>query len=376
MRQCFKYIAFFLTVCFLLAGCSPNGELFADSDTDAVTEESDRGDEGQSDTESERESESESEYEDEEEEEEEKMDPWHYRYEDGLMVREFVIDTGKGGDPIEIIQLTDIHINYCNEEDLKDPVLKSTYENRTWLKNFAVKKNLQRCLAYAEGADQLVITGDIYDYLSEGAIEMAQEYIFGPNPDVLACLGNHEPLKKMQGTVEETTAHEERMQILEQTWCHDVYYQSRVLGEKVMLIVMDNASGGGIGAFHDSQVPLLEADLALARENGYAVLLFFHIPISTGNPNDREVYTSYRGDAQKRDFYDQCIRNSSEGASGEIYRMIVNNSDIIKGVFNGHHHSDFYTEIWGAGENAGVIPQYTICGVPYGNGHIMKITVK
>ncbi len=390
MKGTLKYLVFVLIFSMMLIGCAPEGDLIPDGDgSNNVTDPTEHLQDSESDTESESETESdtesgggtESEFESEEEEEI-FVDHWNYSMKKGVKVREVVIDTGKGGDPIDIIQLTDIHINYCNEEDLKDPVLKSTYDNRKWLKNFQVQSNLERCLAFAEDADQLVITGDLYDYLSMGAIEKAQEYVFDPYPNVLATLGNHESVRQMQGTVPENTTLEERMEILEETWCHDIYYESRVLGEKVMLIAMDNASAGGIGAFHDSQVPLLEADLALARENGYAVLLFYHIPISTGNPADTEVYADYVGDitATQRNFYSYsaCIGINSSGASGRIYNMIVSNADIIKGAFCGHHHSDFYTEIVGSGADGSLltIPQYSVTGVSYGNGQVMKITVK
>ncbi len=140
-----------------------------------------------------------------------------------------------------------------------------------------------------------------------------------------------------------------------------------------------HASKGGIGSFHGSQIPLLEADLKLARENGYVVLLFYHIPISTGKPEDKQVKARLKGDlnASVRNFYDNCIGASSEGASGEIYRLITSNADIIKGAFSGHHHSDFHTEISGTtAEGFSMsIPQYCIADVPYFS-NAMRITVK
>ena len=314
-------------------------------------------------------------------EDDEYVNMWKYvTSSNGVNVREITIDSGKGGDAVEIVHMTDIHINYCTDEDLKDPVLKSTYENRTWLKNFAVRGNLERCLTYAKDADQIVITGDIYDYLSEGAIAMTKQYIFDPYPTVMACLGNHESVRKCQGKVAENTTFEQRMEILDQNWINDIYYASRVIGDKVMVITMDNGSRAGIGAFWESQVEPFRKDLETARENGYAVLLFYHIPISTGDPTYYSTRALQIGDknTSTQNFYTNCIGSFSTGADKAIYDLIVNNGDIIKGAFSGHHHNDFYTEIKAttpAGEEV-KIPQYVVNGVPYGNGNVMKITVK
>ena len=82
---------------------------------------------------------------------------------DGVYVRELNIETNLGGPSVEIIQMTDFHFNYCNAQDFAEnnPVIMSTYENRTWLANGGSVDEAQRCLAYAEAADQIVVTGDI-----------------------------------------------------------------------------------------------------------------------------------------------------------------------------------------------------------------------
>ena len=309
---------------------------------------------------------------------------WKYKMSGGVVVREVVIDTGKGGEDVEIVQLTDVHINYCTEEDLQDPVLKSTHAAQTWLRNFGVKNNLQRCLNYAKSADQIVITGDLMSYLSKGGLQKVKEYIFDPYPTVMACLGNHDSIKKCGGTVAETTSISTRMKELEESWIHDIYYQSRVLGDKVMVIAMDNGSlvdeKKQQGVFWDRQVELLRGDLATARANGYAVLLFYHVPISTANMKYERVQSTFIGD-KKNDtfnFFAYGVGYSSTGASKKVYELIVNNGDIIKGAFCGHHHSDFYTEIAAKTPDGGrtVIPQYVLCGVPYNEGHALKIIVK
>ena len=65
-------------------------------------------------------------------------------------------------------------------------------------------------------------------------------------------------------------------------------------------------------------------------------------------------------------------------ATEQVYNLITNNGDIIKGVFNGHMHNDYYTEILAktaSGEDT-VIPQYTMTASIYEDGRAVKITVK
>ncbi|MBQ9086445.1 MAG: metallophosphoesterase [Clostridia bacterium] len=370
MKILFKCLLMVLCMSFLLTGCSTNDPTGMESDSESLIESV-----VESVTETQTSSSQTSKY----------ANYWKYKVDkSGVVVREITIDSGKGGEALEIVQLTDVHINYCTSEDLQDPVLKSTYENRKWLANFSVKNNLQRCLEYAKTADQIVITGDILDYLSKGTLAKTKEYIFDPYPTVMACLGNHEPVKKCQGKVAENTSITTRMKELEENWIHDIYYQSKVLDDKAMVIVMDNGSQvdvvGQQGVFWDSQVELLRADLAKARANGYVVLLFYHVPISTSSLKYDSVQSTYIGDKNNSEFnfFTYGVGYSSTGASKEVYELIVNNGDIIKGAFCGHLHSDFYTEIAAKTPDGGrtVIPQYVLCGVPYNQGHALKITIK
>ncbi|MBQ2254223.1 MAG: metallophosphoesterase, partial [Clostridia bacterium] len=300
---------------------------------------------------------------------------WEYKTEaDEVVSREVTIKTQKGGEPLEIIQITDLHFNYCTEEDLKDPVLKSTYENRKWLRDGKSVANALRCLEYAKNADQLVITGDILDYLSQGTLELTKKHIFDAFPNVMACLGNHDAVRRMQGTVAENTSLESRMEIVKNAWIHDAEYYAGVLDERVMLIQMDNASDPSqkYGSFSERQAELFEKDLKLAREKGYTVLLFYHIPLATGNPADYSATASMVGDknGSVRNLYTGGIGKHSVGASREVYDLITRNADIIGGAFCGHDHNDFYTEIKAKNADGtdAVIPQYILIGVPYGKG--------
>lgn len=65
-------------------------------------------------------------------------------------------------------------------------------------------------------------------------------------------------------------------------------------------------------------------------------------------------------------------------ATKAICDIIAANGDIIKGVFNGHQHADYYSEILAKTASGAdtIIPQYTLSGCIYGNGNALKITVK
>ncbi|MBQ8508923.1 MAG: metallophosphoesterase [Clostridia bacterium] len=305
---------------------------------------------------------------------------WIYKLDNGLMVREAEFDSGKGGDPVTIVQVSDMHFNYCNQKDLdeNDPVLMSTLANRKWLANGSSVANAERCLAYAADADQIVVTGDTLDYLSWGCIELMQKTLWDKYPDAIATIGNHEPVRRVQGEVAETTTLEERYTWLEEVWApyHDIYYFSKVIDEKVMIIQMDNSQN----KYWDNQIEPFKADLETAREKGYTVLLFQHIPLCSNNPDEATFYPLRVNDGSgvPRNLYNSGIGAKASGATQEIYDLIVNNADLIKGIFCGHIHSDYYSEIiakTSGGEDA-IIPQYILTAAAYDSGHVFKITVK
>ena len=310
----------------------------------------------------------------------------------GISVRDVAISTAKGGNAVTIIQLPDMHLNYCTDADLQNPTLKSTWENRNWLRisregdEYKSKslKNLKSCLDFVdnERPSQLIVTGDILDYLSDGSFEFANEYIFSPFPHALACLGNHEVYQRMQGEVEETVSFGERMDILKKHWICDISYVSRVLADKVMVVVMDNASAGGFGAFTDDQFEKLTNDIATAREKNYAILLFYHIPLATENQKYTEAHAEpfVKGDrcTEVWNFETRGIHSdSSNPSTKKVYELITSSADVIKAAFCGHKHNDYYTEIIATDINRAktTIPQYILIGTPYGTGNALRITV-
>lgn len=313
-----------------------------------------------------------------------KKEPWIIKNVGGVSVREVSIDIAGDGEAIEIVQLSDIHFNAINDQDREENnelVMGSYNDEKLWLKDGASLGNLQRCLNYAKDADQIVITGDLISYLSYGNLELVKKHIFDPYPNIMACLGNHDPLRSWKGSVNEKATLDDRLKILEDNWIHDIYYSSKVIDERVMVIQMDNglkAEYGVSEAFWDRQIEPLKNDLATAREKGYTVLLFYHIPISTGNVKYFSTQPIGNRGSVANFYTGNIVGKYSTGASKTIYDMIVSNGDIIKGTFCGHMHADYYTEITATGADGGeyIIPQYILTALPYDSGHALKITLK
>lgn len=315
---------------------------------------------------------------------------WNYEQVEELTVRRVTVRTASGRKPLTVAHITDPHYKACTPKDLENPVLRSTNEYRWAFDPKITVPNTRRALDYADsvGFDQLVVTGDCIDYLSEGSLRMFREEIWDRyrDPDgsvtrVMASLGNHEPLRQMQGAVPDPTDYASRYEILQANWEHPIFYFSKVLDERVMLIQLDDASlcDTPDAGFLPCEVEPFRNDLALARQKGYAVLLFYHIPLSSGDPADAAVRSTGVDDryAAVCDLYHCAVNPDSRGASGEIYRMITHNADLIRGCFCGHNHNDFYTGILAQKPDGtpAVIPQYALNGTPYQKGHLMLISV-
>lgn len=300
---------------------------------------------------------------------------------DGVVERHVTVKALKKGRPITVVQLTDMHFNYCNDQDMEeaDPVLMSTYKNRIWLRNGSSLENAQRCLEHAKDADQIVITGDLLDYLSHGCLEMAKKYVFEPYPHAMVSLGNHEPVRRMQGEIPENTSLESRIKTLEDNWLHDIYYSSKILDGRVMIIQMDDCATPN--GFWERQIEPLMNDLTTAREQELTVLIFYHVPLATENPEFEDFEAMMIGDenaAHHRNLKDRGVSYRWSEASGRVCDIIRNSADVIKGCFCGDLHNDFYCEILAKnkdGEDT-VIPQYVLMGTPYDKGHVLKITIE
>ena len=120
------------------------------------------------------------------------------------------------------------------------------------------------------------------DYLSYGALELVQEYIWNRDSSVLIALGGHDQLKQMQTGIKDKTPLEERRELLRRHWKP----------------------------------------------------IFQHEPISTGNPEDAQKECLREYDGKYGNFYDKCIGKDErdDEVTKNMYHMIIENADIIKGI--------------------------------------------
>lgn len=304
-----------------------------------------------------------------------------YTIDNGMYIRDVKLNLGINKETI-IGHISDLHFNYCNEQDFKenDPVIMSTYKNRLWLANAETAFLADMCFNFFKDADQIILNGDTLDYLSHGSMEIMQKEIWDKHPNVLATLGGHEFARCMQGDIPDAMSWDEKTKILQNFWPHDIFYVSRVIKEKIMVIGLLNDRA----RFYESQKEKLESDILLARKMDYKILIFAHEPISSHLPKYRNFTINdvmLKGDPSgfPIDFKNRFAgRVSSDNLTKEIYSLITKNADIIKAFFAGHNHNDYYIEI-GAELPDGtpaIIPQY-VNNCTAGNlaGHVMRIII-
>lgn len=287
--------------------------------------------------------------------------------------------------PVEIVQITDTHYNLVNAQDRTEanPSVMSTLRYRLWLRNGSSAPAIRNCFNVARFSDQTIVTGDVLDYLSWGCRQLTIENLFRPDTDLLACLGGHDTTRVMQGKVPDPTPLDSRRAFLQEFWPHDIFYTSRVLKDKVLCIVMDNGTGG----YLPGQADKLTADLKRARAHNWIVLVFQHEPLATRNPQENDLPPLRRNDPANWNYAARAVGGTAywsgkHAPTQAVCQALTSHADIVRGVFCGHMHSDYYTEIIGTATDAAGqtvprnIPQIVSTGSIYdGIGHIVRIIV-
>ena len=303
----------------------------------------------------------------------------------GQVISDIVIDSGLALEtPFTIATVADLHFNVCNNNDRQDEELAYTEKCRYWpekLKWFApAVKALDAC----EFCDAAIILGDTLDYMSEGSVDVVKREIIKKHPDFLMVLGGHDITKQMQTKLEDRLPLEERIEYVKAFWPNDVHYESRDLGDKIIAVLLDNS----MSKYLPCQVDKLETDIKRAREEGKIVLIFQHEPIITNNPDEVNV-KAVIANSGARDWVDFGINQTiiggslrTDDATDAVYDLITKNADVVKGIFAGHWHSQFYGDTIASYEKDGeiintTIPQYVISGnVYFPSGIVNRITVK
>ena len=306
---------------------------------------------------------------------------WIFQKEDGMYVRRAVFKGKKpGSKQVKILHFTDVHLNKINEKDYNNAEVMYSSQCREWNAGGISVKALEKAMNYGEQFDKIVITGDTLDYLTYGAMELMDTYIWDKNPDVMVAVGQHEFTRQMQTGLPDETLYEERRAIIERFWRHDINYSSDILEEKVMIIQMDNSTR----QYQEYQFEKLEKDIALARAKDYIIFIFQHIPISTGKAADTVVYPILERYRPFNDFYNAVGHpDKAEETTAKLYQLLTSSADVIKGLFCGDYHNAYYTEVLASyidenGEKQQTcIPQYVTEALVYDNyvGHVLEIEV-
>lgn len=298
-----------------------------------------------------------------------------------LTVWNVTVNGIKKGRSVDIGMTSDFHLDYLNAKDFaeQNPAVMSSSRYREWQRGGKSIGNVIRALDFCAHTDQTVVCGDNLDYFTHGALEYMEKYVLHPYPEALIALGGHDVLCCMQGKVEDTMPIAEKKKRLSAVWNNDLEYCSRIIADRVMVIVMNNDQG----IYTIDQCEKIERDMIRAKENEYTVLIFQHEPMSTGNPADTNVpflRTIWENGAH--DFY---AHFAGSGESSEetmrMYKCITQNADVVKGIFCGHLHNEVYTEIFASEAmpdgtiKKTVIPQYVVTSNAYENGAVMHIRV-
>ena len=300
----------------------------------------------------------------------------------GQYIIEMEIDSGLGGDVVEIGQITDVHFNYVSISDEGDCEAMATREKRKWLSEGESVKSAIKAMDVAYHADQTVVTGDTLDYLSKGCIALTQNHIIDRDPEVMMALGGHELTKQMQTGLPDKLPLDERLAMLKEFWPHDMHYYSKTVKNKVICACIDNSRA----RFLDVQIEKLANDIEEAKLENKIILLFMHEPISPRDGRGAIPTLWYSAGADnEHDFNknDTVGSGNMDEATAQVYELITQNADVIKGIFCGHMHSMFYNEVKAtfsdeSGMHESVIPQLIAPGNAYLDhaGRVVRIIVK
>lgn len=299
-----------------------------------------------------------------------------------ITLREVTINIGGDGEPIEIYQLTDLHFNAIYDDEDATTQLSKKWWGNAFPDNETILATYKRCMNYAaEHADRIVLTGDLVNYYSRANYDVLEQYIFRAaetvNPalagKVLMTSGNHDcTFPGAKSDLARYERYHKTMEALYAKYGVDLEYTSQVIDERVMLVVLDNASWYDVRSarFTANQLAKLERDITLAREKGYVMLLFGHVPLPTKNSAGHSAYINFDPNGY------------TDATSKAVYDLITNSADVIKGYFTGHNHGDEYLEIVAKTPDGKLafIPQYVLRDMNRekagGTGEMTRIILK
>ena len=274
---------------------------------------------------------------------------------ENLAVKETVLNVGLEKS-VKIARITDMHLAFVNGAD--NAVAREQASIRYKYFTDADKK-LQRCVNYvnALGVDMVAFTGDILDFFSVGNLEKFKTAT-SVLDDFMFSMGNHDDVFVVGGGLPTETERNSIHKFMKSYVKGDLSFDTRQVGE-ITVITMDNSKY----TFSQSQLDKMKAEIAKGRP----MLLMMHVPLYT-----EALYAKASQDNEQGSIMPSVAR--ATGTTKEMLELIHNNSNLIKGIFAGHMHYDFVSDLdCGGGKK---ITQYMM-GVSYsGGGTVEVITVK
>lgn len=259
-----------------------------------------------------------------------------------------VLAAKKGGGAIRIAMISNPRFNSCDLLDLSDPELRYTFSKRTELafgESSSAVDNAVDFIKSLGNIDKTIVTGNLCDYLSHGAITLVKRHILSSGLNVTAVPGRTDFTKRTGTHTFDATPLSERLNTLKAALGDDMFYRSEIIGS-VMIVTMINATkvrpdkGADFdkefsGHYLLSQKEALAKDLDFARKNEFFVLIFESEPLfaticdinSASEADNAETELNFNNLTGNRD--------SDTATDRAVYTLISEGSDVIKGVFCG-----------------------------------------
>lgn len=300
--------------------------------------------------------------------------------------------------------IADAHINRVdrNGKDKYDAEVMFSYWTRPGFSQKWVTEAFLNATKLISTYDTFILNGDTVDYVTYGTLDYIKEKVLDKYDNCIFSMGNHEPVKNMQTYIPDIDCDRNHRQLYEYFDKELLNCHTTLLNDSILLMTFNN---GSYYRYNQEQYDKLKEAIALAREKGYIILMFQHIMISTGNPEDTHVKSLSQGFGDScthpdgRNYYNFSstpvtgskydfqinMHTPNDDLNDEMYDLITQNTDVIRGLFVGHNHRCDYMEILPRNCNREIIkdgskptiPVHNIDSNPYDGelGNVMKVVV-
>lgn len=301
------------------------------------------------------------------------------------VICELTIESIKGGEPVDVAILADTHIHVLSEKDKDDEEVQLSSQCRgNIFRHPSCFKGLERAVQVAEHCDYTVIAGDVLDYLTYGALDYAKELFFDRLPNLICTLAIHDVSKNCMTNLPDKLPYEERINIIKEYWPNDVRYASALVGDKAVLVGLDNDT---TEHYFEDQIDKLKAEIEKARKDNNVIFIFQHTPLATGKEEDKEAPNFFVNRFEVSNVYDRRLIGNPEYTNETDRKMldlILGNSDVIRGIFCGHFHDGNHTQLPAyyidekGTKHQQPIDQYIVSSTPYclPHGVITRLIIK